>query len=150
MELEKILNEKLVDLNMNVSTKEEAIKHLSQMLKDADYIKDVDTFIEDIYLREAEGITGIGNFIAIPHGKSDSVEQVGIAIGKVEHEIEWETIDEQGVRLIFLFAVSNNSEYEMNHMRLLSQIAGKLGNDDAVEQIMKASCYEDLLKVFAQ
>lgn len=117
-------------------------------VKDANYIGDVDEFVKDIYLRESEGVTGIGNFVAIPHGKSDSVTQVGIAIGKLNNEIEWETLDGQGVKLIFLFAVSNDHEYARNHMKLLAQIAGKLGNDENIEKLLNAKTVEELKEVF--
>lgn len=149
MELKDVLDERVIDVNLQASSKKEAIIALSQKLKDANYIGDVDEFVKDIYLRESEGITGIGNFVAIPHGKSDSVTQVGIAIGKLENEIEWETLDGQGVKLIFLFAVSNDHEYARNHMLLLAEIARKLGNDEAIEQLLASKTVEELISVFA-
>ena len=129
--------------------KKEAIEHLAGKLKDAGYIADVDSYIEDIYLRESQGQTGIGHYVAIPHGKSDSVTQVGIAIGKVQDEIEWETLDGNGVKLIFLFAVGNDNENAKTHLRLLAEVARTLGNDDAVEALLNASTVEDLKNVFA-
>lgn len=148
MDLKNVLDERIVDLNMNVRTKDEAIRYLAEKLEKADYIDDAGEFVKDIYLRESQGVTGIGNYVAIPHGKSDSVKQVSIAIGKVEPEIEWETLDEKGVKLIFLFAVSNNKDFAKNHMRLLAQVAAKLGNDENIEQLLKAETFEDLKKVF--
>ena len=115
----------------------------------AGYIADVDSYIEDIYLRESQGQTGIGHYVAIPHGKSDSVTQVGIAIGKVQDEIEWETLDGKGVKLIFLFAVGNDNENAKTHLRLLAEVARTLGNDDAVEALLNAGTVEDLKAVFA-
>ena len=103
----------------------------------------------DIYLRESQGQTGIGHYVAIPHGKSDSVTQVGIAIGKVQDEIEWETLDGKGVKLIFLFAVGNDNENAKTHLRLLAEVARTLGNDDAVEALLNAGTVEDLKAVFA-
>ena len=147
MELKDVLDERIIDLNMEAKNKDEAIRHLAAKLKDANYIGDVDEFVKDIYLRESEGVTGIGNFVAIPHGKSDSVTQVGIAIGKLNNEIEWETLDGQGVKLIFLFAVSNDHEYARNHMKLLAQIAGKLGNDENIEKLLNAKTVEELKEV---
>ncbi|MDD7281740.1 PTS sugar transporter subunit IIA [Floccifex sp.] len=148
MDLKDVLDERIMDLNMDSRNKDEAIRHLSNLLKEANYIDDVEEFVKDIYLRESEGVTGIGNFVAIPHGKSDSVTQVGIAIGKLNSEIEWETLDGQGVKLIFLFAVSNDHEYARNHMKLLAQIAGKLGNDENIEKLLAASTTEDIKNVF--
>ena len=111
MQVKDVLDERIIDLNAKANNKEEILTHLAKKLKEAKYIDDVEAFKKDIYQRESEGTTGIGNYIAIPHGKSDSVTQVGIAIAKLDHEIEWETLDGKGVKLVFLFAVSNNHEY---------------------------------------
>lgn len=148
MELKEVLDKRVIDLNMKATNKKEAIRELSEKLKDAGYIGDVDEFISDIYVRESEGVTGIGNYVAIPHGKSDSVTQVGIAIGKLDDEIEWETLDDKGVKLIFLFAVSNDHEYARNHMLLLAEIARKLGNDEAIEQLLASKTVDELISVF--
>ncbi|MGB7594822.1 MAG: fructose PTS transporter subunit IIA [Erysipelotrichaceae bacterium] len=148
MELKKVLDSRIVDLHMKAKTKDEALNHLTGLLEKAGYVSDCQQFVSDIYLREKEGLTGIGNYIAIPHGKSDSVSNVGIAIGKLDKEIEWETLDGNGVKIIFLFAVSNNLEYAQNHMGLLAQIAGKLGNDKAIAALQKVKTFDELLAVF--
>jgi len=149
MKVIDVIDERIIDLSMNILDKKEAIVHLSKKLEEAGYVDNINEFIEDIYEREAQGSTGIGNYIAIPHGKSDSVKQVGIAIGKLNKEIEWETLDEKGVKLIFLFAVSNDHEYAKNHMKLLAEIATKLGNDEIVEKLMKVKEIEELKRIFS-
>lgn len=148
MQVIDVLDERIIDLHAQAKNKEEVLTYLATKLKKAGYIGDIEEFKKDIYQRESEGLTGIGNYIAIPHGKSDSVTQVGIAIAKLENEIEWETLDEKGVRLVFLFAVSNDHEYARNHMLLLADIARRLGNDEAVEQLLKVTTVEELKKVF--
>lgn len=148
MKLQDVLDERIIDLHMKATNKDEALSVLSKRLKDAGYIDDIESFKKDIYQREAEGMTGIGNFVAIPHGKSDSVTNVGIAIGKLDEAIEWETLDGNGVQLIFLFAVSNNHEYARNHMLLLAEIARKLGNDEAIEELLHAQSVETIKAIF--
>ena len=149
MQVIDVLDERIIDLHTKAKNKDEVLTHLAGKLKEAGYIADVEEFKQDIYQRESEGMTGIGNYIAIPHGKSDSVTQVGIAIAKLDEEIAWETLDEKGVRLVFLFAVSNDHEYARNHMLLLADIARKLGNDEAVEQLLKVNTIDELKHVFA-
>lgn len=148
MNVRDVLDERVMDLNMKAADKKEAITYLAGKLKDAGYIADVESYVEDIYLRESQGQTGIGNYVAIPHGKSDSVTQVGIAIGKMENEIEWETLDGNGVKLIFLFAVGNDNENAKTHLRLLAEVARTLGNDEAVDKLLSARTVEDLKAVF--
>ena len=133
---------------MKAADKKEAITNLAGKLKNAGYIADVESYVKDIYLRESQGQTGIGHYVAIPHGKSDSVTQVGIAIGKMENEIEWETLDGEGVKLIFLFAVGNDNENAKTHLKLLAEVARNLGNDEAVEQLLSAKTVEDIKAVF--
>lgn len=86
--------------------------------------------------------------MAIPHGKSPSVSKVGIAIVKLQNEIEWETNDGRGVRVIFLFAVGTDNENAMQHLKLLAQVAGKLGNDEVVEKLLNAGSVEEIKTIF--
>lgn len=149
MKVNEILDNRIIDLSAHAADKKDILSQLSHKLQAAGYIDNAEEFQKDIYLREAEGCTGIGNYIAIPHGKSDSVTNVGIAIAKLDQEIEWETLDDKGVKLVFLFAVSNDTTYARNHMLLLADIARKLGNDEAVEQMLQARTMEDLHQIFA-
>lgn len=148
MDLSKILDDRIICIDMPAENKDEAITNLSKKLKAAGYIADVESFKKDIYYRESIGITGIGDYIAIPHGKSDSVKKIGIAIGKLKNEIEWETLDDKGVKIVFLFAVSNNNEYAEKHLMLLADIASKLGNEEAVDKLLKAKSVDDIKNVF--
>lgn len=148
MDLSKILDDKIICIDMPAKNKDESITLLSEKLKDAGYIDNVESFKKDIYYREALGKTGIGNYIAIPHGKSDSVKKVGIAIGKLEHEIEWETLDDKGVKIIFLFAVGSNNESAEKHLMLLAEVASKLGDDDAVKKLLEAKSVDDIKNIF--
>ena len=68
---------------------------------------------------------------------------------KLKNEIERETLDDKGVRLVFLFAVSNDHEYARNHMLLLADIE-KAGNDEAVERLLKVETVEELKDIFAE
>ena len=148
MNVKDVLDERVIDLNMKAADKKEAITNLAGKLKNAGYIADVESYVKDIYLRESQGQTGIGHYVAIPHGKSDSVTQVGIAIGKMENEIEWETLDGKGVKLIFLFAVGNDNENAKTHLKLLAEVARNLGNHEAVEELLSAKTVEDIKSVF--
>ena len=112
------------------------------------YINDVDVFVKDIYEREAEGPTGMGSHLSIPHGKSNSVLRNGIMIGKTVNPIRWESSmsDDgfQDTHLIFLFCVSADKEFARNHMMLLSELAGKLGNDVRVTKLSQAQTKEEI------
>ncbi|MDO4199024.1 MAG: fructose PTS transporter subunit IIA [Erysipelotrichaceae bacterium] len=151
MNLRDILNEDIIDLEVEGKTKDEVLRYMAKGLLDNGYIEDVDQFVKDIYVREAEGPTGMGSHISIPHGKSESVKKIGIAIGKTVNDIPWESgmsdTGFQDTRLIFLFCVSADNEFATNHMLLLSELAGKLGNDARVARLSEAATKEEVISL---
>lgn len=150
MSLATILDEKIIVTGLEAKTKDEALKYLSEQLFDAGYINDIPSFLQDIYYRESLGPTGIGNFIAIPHGQSESVVRNGIAIGKFNQVIPWETLDDEGVKLIFLFSVNRNSDGANEHLMLLASLAGKLGNDEVVEKLLNTQTTQEIMSIFTE
>lgn len=90
------------------------------------------------------GQTGIGNYIAIPHGNSDAVQKIGVAIGITQQEIPWETLDGKGVKGIILFAVGKENDGAQTHLKLLSLFARKLGNDEVIEKMLQSKNAEDV------
>ena len=88
MAVKEILDKRVIDLNMKAGNKDEVIRHLAGLLKNAGYVEDLEGYVKDVYLREEEGITGIGGHVAIPHGKSEFVDKVVIAelAGKLGNE----------------------------------------------------------------
>ena len=121
MAVKEILDKRVIDLDMTAKTKDEVIRHLAGLLMEAGYIQDLEGYVKDVYLRESEGITGIGNHVAIPHGKSDYVDHVGLAVGRTRDMVEWESYDEQPSDLFFLFAVPADSEGAKDHLRLIAE-----------------------------
>lgn len=145
MQLRDVLDEKIIRIGLKAENKDEAIGRMAQLLYENQYIDDIESFVRDIYLRESEGITGIGNGIAIPHGKSPSARQPGIAIATLEKPILWETLDGGTVDTIFLFCVNANRDFARNHMLLLSKVAAKLADDDLIDKIRKVSSGRDMI-----
>lgn len=148
MEIKDIIDLSLIDAKMCVNTKEEVLKSLSKLLLDNNYITDINHFLNDVYKRESEGQTGIGNLIAIPHGKSDFVNKVGVAIAINNKEIPWESLDDHGAKATILFAVGNDNEGTQEHLKILSLFARKLGNDEVVKKLLAAKEAADVVAAF--
>ncbi|WP_154027812.1 PTS sugar transporter subunit IIA [Olsenella uli] len=147
MDLSEVIDENIIDLDVKGTTKDEVLRELSQRLYDNGYISDVEQFVKDIYVRESMGITGAGNHIAIPHGKSSAVNKITIAVGRSDHMVEWESYDEQPVNLFFLFCVSDDEGFAQNHMRLLAELAGKIGKDSLAEELQNAKTPAEVVKI---
>lgn len=147
MDLGKILKKENIIMDLGTTTKEETLKKLIALIKESGAIDNEDLFLQDVYEREAIGITGIGNGISIPHGKSDAVVHTALAIGKSSSPIQWETLDDEPVHLVILFAVRNDDR-ETVHVRLLSKVATVLGDDEACEAVMSAKSEDEIIKIF--
>lgn len=145
MEVKDIIDLNTIITNMQAKSKEEAIQELAKVLLENEYITDMEVFLKDIYEREAVGQTGIGNYIAIPHGNSHAVKKIGVAIGISQEEIPWETLDGNGVKGIILFAVGKDNDGAQEHLKLLSLFARKIGNDEVVEEMLQSKDAQNVM-----
>ncbi len=150
LNLNAILDPAIIDLAVEGKTKDEVLRNLAGRLLENGYIDNVDRFVSDIYEREAEGPTGMGDGISIPHGKSPAAKKIGIAIGKTVNPIKWESsVSDDGwqeSRLIFLFCVFVDTEFAENHLMLLSQLAGKLGSEARLAKLNQCRSADEIVK----
>ncbi|MFC0275805.1 PTS sugar transporter subunit IIA [Enterococcus devriesei] len=144
-----VITEELIQLEMKAKTKEEAIHELTRLLMANGDIEDEDVFAADVFQREAEGMTGIGNGIAIPHGKSDSVIKTSLVVGKAIAPIEWESIDEKPVQVVILFAVKDTDANTM-HIKLLQKVAMLLADEDFIENMINAQTKAEMLELLSK
>ena len=149
MDTTKILNENLIQLNMKARTKDEAIQELTKCLYKEGNVSDPVAFTKDVYIRESEGKTGLGNHIAIPHGKSDAVQVTSIAFGRTENELVWETPDDEPVQVVILFAVRNADKTTL-HLKLLSQVAMALADDDTLAKLLVTKDKREVIQLLSQ
>lgn len=147
MNLLKILNEKSIKLNLEATNKLNALKELIDILEEQNIIEDKNVFLEDVLLREEIGTTGIGDGIAIPHGKSDTVLKTGIVIGRTSTGIDWQALDDEPVFMVILFAVRNDDR-ETVHVKLLSKVATVLGREEITEEIINAKSEKEIIDLF--
>jgi len=144
-----VITEDLIQLEMKATTKKEAIYELTRLLMANGDIEDEEEFAADVFLRESEGMTGIGNSIAIPHGKSDSVIKTSLVVGKAATPIEWESLDEEPVRVIILFAVKNTDANTM-HIKLLQKVAMLLADEDFIENMVNAQTKVEMMELLSK
>lgn len=147
MELKDVLTPSLVHTGVDVPDKDGAIRYLAKLLVDAGYVDDLEAFVADVYIRETEGITGIGGGVAIPHGKSASVTVPAVAIATLAHPIAWETLDDGDVDTVFLFCAGDSNEGAREHLVLLSKVATKLADDELVLAVRHAQSPEEIVRL---
>lgn len=133
--MSKLFDIKYMDLNLNTSEKLETIKYLANLIEER--LVDVNKYVEDVKARESISTTGIGDGVAIPHAKSPWVKEPTVVVGKSLKGIEWESLDDEPVNLIFLIAVPENEGNE--HLKILQVLAGSLMDDEFKEEILNAA-----------
>ncbi|SJM43967.1 PTS system, fructose-specific IIA component [Limosilactobacillus fermentum] len=143
-----VIDPKTIITNLKAETKDDVLRALANAFYQESYIGDVDEFVKSVYEREAEGATGIGNHVAIPHGKSQTVKKNGVAIAILEHEIAWESLDDTGAKVVVLFDVGVDSEGAKEHLRMLSLFAKKLGKDSVIDALLKANSVDEVVAAF--
>ncbi len=146
MEIKDMFSKERVCLQLGAENKLEAIDELIDILVKDGKINDKETFRKAVLKREEEFSTGIGMGIAIPHGKSDSVNEAAIVFGKSNQGIDYGSMDDKPAHLFFLIAVPQDSNDI--HLRALSQISRKLMHENVRNAIMNSSNFEEFIKVF--
>ncbi len=146
IELEKIIDKELMIIDSKAKNKQEVLAELVELLVEKGYVTNQAEFLADVYLREQEGETGIGQGIAIPHGKSQAVQKTTVAIATLAKEIEWETLDGKGVEAVILFAVKD-SDANTTHILLLQQIAILLANDAFLTKLKAVTSVDELFEL---
>ncbi|MBT1278576.1 PTS sugar transporter subunit IIA [Thermoanaerobacter sp. CM-CNRG TB177] len=143
-----LINKNLVTLNLEAKNKEEAIIKLAELAQKEGKITSVEEYARSVFDREKAYTTGVGNGIAIPHGKSKAVKEAMIVFGKTTDGIEWDSLDGKPVNLIFLLGVPEENVDNV-HLKILSQLSRKLMNDSFIEMLKKAVTVEEILNALS-
>lgn len=148
MDLSKMVDERLVKFDFNVNSKEDAIAKVATLMAEANKVSDLDKYIEGVFEREEEFSTGIGMGVAIPHCKSDVVNEAAFTLVKLKNEIEWGSLDDKPVSYIIMLAAPNSADNV--HLKMLSQLATNLMDEDFRKGLLEATSIEEIKKVFTK
>lgn len=147
--IRKILKEENIHLNIESKNKEDIINILANSLERTGDLINKNIFINDIYEREAQGLTGLENGLAIPHGKSFGVKNTSLAVARLNNPIEWETLDGEPVDLIVLFAVTLEDKNDV-HIKILSKVAGNLAEDENVKDLKEVQTKDEIINILSK
>ena len=149
MDVAEVLKKERINLSLSDGTKNAALETLVELLYESGALTDKKAFLDDVLERESISTTGIGNGIAIPHGKSANVKETTVAIGRLKKAVEWESVDDKPVQFIVLLAVNENDKTGV-HVKLLSQMARKLASEEICKRLLDANTAEDIINIFSE
>lgn len=145
MRITELLDKRSIELNATPKTKEEALDQAIALMVKSGKIKDQEAYKKQVYLREEEGTTGIGEGIAIPHGRCDAVSKPGLAAMVVKDGVDFQALDDEPVQLIFLIAAPNTKDNI--HLDVLSKLSMLLMHEDFVSDLKNAKSVDEFLKI---
>ncbi|MCF7873418.1 MAG: PTS sugar transporter subunit IIA [Candidatus Omnitrophica bacterium] len=136
MAVSTILRKDCCLLELKGNNKKDAICEIGEELKKTKKIKNYQQFVKDVLNREKLGSTGIGNKIAIPHARTDSVKDIVIGFGKTKEGIDFNALDGEKVKLIFLMG-ANPKQLNL-YLRILAEISKLLMNEGFRQSLLEA------------
>ncbi|VXD07396.1 fused 2-O-a-mannosyl-D-glycerate specific PTS enzymes: IIA component; IIB component; IIC component [Enterobacterales bacterium 8AC] len=150
MNLSSLTHPSLINLQTEFAGRDQAIHLLADQLAAQGKLHDKEAFLQAVFAREAQGPTALGEGLAVPHGKSDTVKEAAFAVATLKTPIDWEGIDgPESVNLIFLLAIPQD-QAGSTHMQLLTTLTTALVDDDIRAAVLQATTAEQLLALLSQ
>jgi len=146
MKITDILNESVVRTNLPGATKEEVINAMIELAGTQKQVVDKERMRTAIFDREKIMSTGVGSGFAIPHGKTDAVNEIVAAFAVTAQPIDYQSLDDQPVRLMFLLVGRDNMVGP--HIKLLSRISRLMNKEDFRKQLLEAQTPKNILDIF--
>jgi len=146
MKISDVLEVDLISNKVAGSDKEEVLNNMIELVSKSSKVRDKEKIRDAIFNRERIMSTGVGKGFAIPHGKTDGITDMVAAFGITETEINFESLDGEPVRLIFLLVGKENLVGP--HLKLLSRISRLLNKDDFRTKLLNAASPQEIQNLF--
>jgi len=143
-----ILDPQCIILDLNARKKEEAIRELVGLFKDAGKISKVEECVASILEREKISTTGIGHGIAIPHRLIAGVNEIMMAVGRKGKGVAFDSIDNKPAHLIFLIIGPSGRHNE--YLKILSKLSRLLSDRTFFEALMKVEDVNEVLSLIIE
>ena len=148
MQMDQILKIGFLNENMLAKTKAEALDELVHTLIKGGLKLDSAKVIEVLQQREKLGSTGIGDGLAIPHGKISSLDEIVVAFGRSKKGVDFDSLDGKPVHIFFLLLAPENSVGQ--HLKALARISKMLKKANFRQKLIETESKSDLYKLIIE
>ena len=148
MNIVNLLNEDNVLPNLNVSNKKEALEQVISSLSSQVSKEELEAIHDAVFEREEIMSTGVGKGLAIPHGKTAAIDDNYAAFALLKDGIEYQAIDGEPVRMIFLLVGPQDSN--RLHIKMLSRISRLMNNNAFTEKLVEANSSKKIIELFTE
>jgi len=148
MQMDQIFKIGFLNENMLAKTKTEALDELVNTLIKCGLKLDSAKVIEILQQREKLGSTGIGDGLAIPHGKVSSLDEIVVAFGRSKKGVDFDSLDDKPVHIFFLLLAPENSVGQ--HLKALAKISKMLKKANFRQKLIETESKSDLYKLIIE
>lgn len=148
MQLTELLTPDRIKIPLVSSDKDEILSELVEVIGHHASVRDADAILRAVREREEVLSTGIGNGVAIPHGKSSAIGELALVAGVKRDGIDFEALDGQPVQLFFLLVGPESAAGQ--HVKALSRISRLLRNDTFRSRLAAASSSQEFYSIIAE
>ncbi len=148
MKIAEMLKKDYVIESLTTSTKKDALRELAQVILHDHPQYETETVVKVLLDREKLGSTGIGDGIAIPHGKLAMLDRLVVSFGRSPEGIDFNSMDGRPVHLFFLLLAPENSAGL--HLKALAKISRMLKDDSFRRQLIDAGTREELYRIIEE
>ena len=148
MKLSDIITRDSVIPNLKARDKTGVLKELAEVIRNAEPSIDKDALVKVLEEREKLGSTGIGDGVAIPHGKLNGISKPYMSFGRSKSGVDFDSMDTQPVHLFFLLLAPENSAGA--HLKVLAKIAKMLKNTSFRKRLLEARDRDEIYDIIVQ
>lgn len=145
MKITDLLSEESIELNVEAKDKNDIIDKMTRLMLKTGRINNLEEYKKLVLKREEEGSTGVGEEIAIPHGKGECVTEPGLVAMVVPNGVDYDALDGKPVKLLFMIAAPNTSDNV--HLDVLSRLSTMLMDSNFKNKLISAKSKEEFLKI---
>ena len=145
MRITDLLDKNSINLNASPQNKKEALDQAVELMARSGKINDVEAYRKQVYAREEESTTGVGEGIAIPHGKCSAVNAPGLSAMVIKDGVDFDSLDGEPVNILFLIAAPDTEDNV--HMDVLSKLSVLLMDEEFVDSLKKARDVDEFLSL---
>ena len=145
MKITDLLSEESIELNVEAKDKNDIIDKMTRLMLKTGRINNLEKYKKLVLKREEEGSTGVGEEIAIPHGKGECVTEPGLVAMVVPNGVDYNALDGKPVKLLFMIAAPNTSDNV--HLDVLSRLSTMLMNSNFKNKLISAKSKDEFLKI---
>jgi PTS system nitrogen regulatory IIA component len=148
MKITEMLRREFVLAEMKARNKHDALAELAGVFAKGKIKVNPEAMLHVLLERERLGSTGIGDGIAIPHGKVPGLDEMVVSFGRSREGIEFEAMDGKPVHLFFLLMAPENSAGQ--HLKALAKISRMLKDPNFRKNLLNAKMHDDLFRIIAE